>query len=160
VFKKNISNKNYNTLKTKLLHIFKNLKFISMIGIEYNNNNFVTYKEKDSDEKKKDSIKQPKYTIRSIYEKIMNTLLDTSHSSKISEFQKLMKEKLNRELLYIVITNDRDNLLLALEGKYQKQGGRKTKKITNNNKNKTNIMKHLKKTRSIKRSKKNKTRRR
>ena len=179
----------YQKLKDKLLDIMDNLKTISMIrntiknqrepytksdkgkGIAFDSDTLVTYDHKLMKEIAYDNSllrnhQRLRYPYRSIYQEIMKHLLSEGNSSKISDFQLLMKSnKINEELLYILMNNNKEAFKQALNGTYHKpvslQGGIKTKKITTKNKikNKTNKMKHLK-TRSIKRSKKNKTYRR
>jgi len=182
----------YTKLKERLLDIMNNLETISMTrntnkngmytqkdkgrGIALDLDTLVTYDHKTDKElfdemlKHKHKYKQlPRYTYRSIYQEIMKQLLSEGNSLKISDFQSLMKSnKINEELLYILMNNYKEELTTALDGRYaveiarpssrnvSRRGGRKTKKAKNN---KTNKIKHLK-TRYIKRSKKNKTRRR
>jgi hypothetical protein len=159
--------KYYTSLNAKLENIIKNIKKIKMENIRYDLNEFVKY---DIDESKESKDKilidkgiRLKYTYRSIFETIMKTLLDNSSKLKISDFQKLIREyKVSTELFYILMNNNKGELITALHGVYnpvQSGGKRKTKNIKINN-NKTKKTKKPKKTRSVKKSKKNVTRRR
>jgi len=146
-------------LKEKLEKIIVNIKKIPIASIKYDSNKYVKYEIYEGKEKNDADLisrgMRLRYTYRSIFEEIMKKLLDNSFKLKIGEFQELMREKLSTELFYILMNNNQTELKNALSGEFTqltKGGKRKTKKIKNN--------RHIsKKTRSIKKSKKNITRR-